>query len=87
MLKYGHARAQESLLHSQEIYNVGRPFLAHHNTQHNLSLSTPIDQNKWFYVNNNFYVTCDVIVTDFTIIIGLLLIIYFYPLPYLQSLW
>ena len=36
-------------------------------------------------VNNNFYVTYDVIVPDFTIIIDLVLFIYFYPLPYLLS--
>ena len=36
-------------------------------------------------VNNNFYVTCDFIITDFTIIIDLVLFIYFFPLPYLQS--
>ena len=29
--------------------------------------------------------TCDVIVTDFNIIIDLVLFIYFYPLPYLLS--
>ena len=31
------------------------------------------------------YLTCDVIVTDFNIIIDLVLFIYFYPLPYLLS--
>ena len=36
-------------------------------------------------VNNNFYVTCNVILTDFTISTDLVLFIYFYSLPYLLS--
>ena len=36
-------------------------------------------------VNNNVYVTCFVIVTDFTVIIDLVLFIYFYPYLYLLS--
>ena len=40
---------------------------------------------KLIIVNNNFYGTCDVIVTDFIIIIELGLFIYFHPLPYLLS--